>query len=502
MPAPKAMSSSVKTPGFYLRVNLLAAASAPGAGLVTAALVAHSVGGNITANAEVRTCYGPDDVATAIGANSPGRLFADQFFRKVKTIPLDVVAPTAPSGSTATITHVITGTPEDTNTWELEVAGRTTVVDWYAGETIATFLARCVAAISAIRPLPAVAGEGDPGELVIDAAGPGTWGNDITTAARKLRGTGGTITAGGATLAGGTTEYTATTALGLLAAKQYTGIGLVTSNTDALLTSTSSNAHRLKAHILGNNEGLDALLQFGFVGCTGALSGVKAAAVARNFEYMAYPYWQNARSLPGEVCGAEMGDALYGFGLRANYNRIGNLHPDLIGSYDTKGDKLSGAEREDLLNNGVTPLDFVRNGSEAVLVSPITTRCRDTSGNPDFRAYYQTDTFGVMAIADDLRIATPQQFPNCSITEDLPPGADSLPAGVVERRDVEAFVFGRLRTWVPIGVADSNQLEAAIAGGEVIVEIDDADASQVNIFVPLKILKPLAKFSGVVHKVG
>jgi len=191
MPAPKAMSSSVKTPGFYLRVNLLAAASAPGAGLVTAALVAHSVGGNITANAEVRTCYGPDDVATAIGANSPGRLFADQFFRKVKTIPLDVVAPTAPSGSTATITHVITGTPEDTNTWELEVAGRTTVVDWYAGETIATFLARCVAAISAIRPLPAVAGEGDPGELVIDAAGPGTWGNDITTAARKLRGTGG-----------------------------------------------------------------------------------------------------------------------------------------------------------------------------------------------------------------------------------------------------------------------------------------------------------------------
>lgn len=504
MPAPKAMSSSVKTPGFYLKVNLLAAASAVGGGLVTAALVSSKLAsGDITANTEVRTTYGPDDVAQALGPNSPGHLFAVQFFQKVKTIPLDVVSPTPPSGATATITHTVAGAPTDTNSWEIDVAGRTAQVDWYPGEDPDDdFIPRAIGAVNAIRPLPAIAGTGDPGEFVIDATGPGTWGNDIVVAVRKLRGSGGTFTAGGSKLAGGTTEFDATNALAALAAKQYTGIALVTGNTDAVLASNSSNAHRLKTHITTYNEGLDALLQYGFVGCSSSISAVKAAAIARNSEWMSYTFWQNARSLPGELIGADMGDALNAFGLRPNTNRIGNLFPLLFGSYDTKGDKLSGIEREDLLNHGVTPLDFVPNGSECALVNPITTRSQDGAGQPDFRAYYQTDTFGVMAIADDLRISTPQQFPNCSITPDLPPGADSLPAGVVERRDVEAFVYSRLRAWVPLGVANGPALEAAITSGDVIVEIDASDESQVNIFVPLKILKPLAKFSGVVHKVG
>jgi phage tail sheath gpL-like len=504
MPAPKAMSSSVKTPGFYLKVNLLAAASAVGGGLVTAALVSSKLStGDITNDTEVRTCYGPDDVARALGQNGPGHLFSVQFFQQVKTIPLDVVSPVPPSGSAATIVHTASGTPSDTNTWELDVAGRTTQVDWYPGEDVDDdFIPRVIGAINAMRPLPAVAAVGDPGEIVIDAAGPGTWGNDILVAVRKIRGTGGTVTAGGTKLAGGSTEFNATNALGALAAKQYTGLGLVTGNTDAADATSSSNAHRLKTHIMGHNEGLDALLQYGFVGMSSTISAVKAAAIARNNEWMSYTFWQGARSLPGEICGADMGNALNAFGVRPNTNRIGNLLLGLVGSYDNKGDKLSGTEREDLLNHGVTPLDFVPNGSDCVIVNPITTRSQDTAGQPDFRAYYQTDTFGVMAISDDLRIATPQQFPNCSITPDLPPGADSLPAGVVERRDVEAFVYSRLRAWVPLGVANGVHLEAAIAAGEVIVEIDASDESQVNIFVPMKILKPLAKFSGVVHKVG
>jgi phage tail sheath gpL-like len=504
MPAPKAMSSSVKTPGFYLKVNLLAAASAVGGGLVTAALISSKLAsGTITNDTEVRTCYGPDDVAVALGQNGPGHLFSIQFFQHVKTIPLDVVSPVPPSGSTATIVHTASGTPTDTNTWELDVAGRTTQVDWYPGEDVDDdFIPRVVGAINAMRPLPVVAGTGDPGEVVIDAAGPGTWGNDILTAVRKIRGSGGTLTAGGAALAGGSTEFNATNALGTLSSKQYTGLGLVTGNTDAVLATSSSNAHRLKTHIITHNEGLDALLQYGFVGVSSTITAVKAAAIARNNEWMSYSFWQNARSLPGEIIGADMGDALKAFGIRPNTNRIGNLFPSLFGSFDNKGDKLSGTEREDLLNHGVTPLDFVPNGTDCILVNPITTRSQDSAAQPDFRAYYQTDTFGVMAIADDIRIATPQQFPNCSITPDLPPGQDSLPAGVVERRDVEAFVFSRLRAWVPLGVINGVALEAAITSGEVIVEIDASDESQVNIFIPMKILKPLAKFSGVVHKVG
>ena len=73
---------------------------------------------------------------------------------------------------------------------------------------------------------------------------------------------------------------------------------------------------------------------------------------------------------------------------------------------------------------------------------------------------------------------------------------------VVERRDVFSFVVERMRTMGRIGWVQIPYLESVIANGELIVEIDATDASQVNIFIPARAVKPLAKFSGVVHKTG
>lgn len=503
MPAPKAMSSSVKTPGFYLRVNLLAAAANPGLSPARALFIAHKLTtGDITADGEVRTVYGPDDVAVALGEGSPGHLAAIVAFRKYGLLQLDIVAPTAPTGVAATLSLTIVSTPTMTHSFEIDVAGRIVSVDWFAGEVLATFRARVIAAINSVKPRAWIAAANVGAALFdITAVGPGTWGNDIKVRVLRTRGTEVTITGAG-NLASGTGEFNITTALGLVNATQYFAIGVITSNADFALTSASSNLARLKTHIETFNNGLDALLQYGFGGYTGSISTVKAAAIARNSEWMEHCYWQNARSLPCEVLGSELADAVQWFGIRANYNRIGHRHPDLVGSFDKTGDKLTPPEREDLLNNGVTPLDFVSGGEEGYVVSPITTHSIDTGGNPDFRCYYQTDAFGVMAIADDLRTFLPQQYANTSISPNLPEGADSLPEGVVEIRDVESTVYARLRQWVPLGVANGAHLEEQIAAGNVIVEIDASDESQVNIFYPAKIVKPLAKFSGVVHKVG
>lgn len=504
MPAPKAMSSSVKTPGFYLRVNLLAAAANVGGSPVRALLIAHKLTtGNMTPDTEVRTVYGPDDVATALGTGAPGHLAAIVAFRRYGLLQLDLLAPTAPTGVAATLTVTIASTPTTgTQSFDIDIAGRIVNADWFVGEALAVFRARVIAAINSVNPRAWIAAVGGgAGDVTVTALGPGTWGNDIKVRILRTQGVDVTFTGSG-NLATGTGEMNITTALGSVNATEYFGIGLITSNADYAVTTASSNCARLVAHIVTYNNGLDALLQFAFAAYTGTIATAKSGAVARNSEWAAHAYLQNARSLPAELVGSELGDAINWYNVRPNYNRINNQHPDLIGSFDRTGDKLTPPEREDLLNNGVSPLDFVAKGSTIYLVDPITTYCVDTGGNPDFRCFYQSDAFGVMAIAADLRTALPQQYANASISPDLPDGANSLPDGVTEIRDVKSTVLTRLRAWVPKGVANGVHLEQMISNGSVIVEIDATDESQVNIFYPAKIVKPLAKFSGVVNKVG
>jgi len=505
MALPKAVQSSVKTPGIYIAVNLLAGAANAGASALQALLIAHKFsGGDIVEDTEKRRCYGADEVATALNEGTPGHLAAIQMFLAFGNLVLDVIAPTAPSGAAAEQTFTISGAPTDTNQFLFDVAGREIgPVAWAAGEAIAVFRARVVAAVNSVRPLPATAVDGTaPAEVDIVARGGGTWGNDVTVGVRKLSGAGGLVTADGATLAGGATEFNITTALSLVSTTEYAAIGLATSNADASLASASSNAERLMLHIETHKSGLGALLQYGFVGHTGSVANAKLGAIGRNAVDMTYSYARSAQSLPAEVMGWDLGDSMRWYQVRANYNRIGNRAPYLIGSKDPTNDKLSPTESEDLLSNGVSPYNFAPNSDELALVAPITTHSQDSAGNPDNRCYYASDVWGQSAIARDLRTALPQEFPNASITEDLPPNADALPPGVVERKDVYSFCVSRVKGWGRLGVANIPYLDQVIADGSFAVEIDEGDASQVNIFIPDRIVKPLAKMSAVFHKTG
>lgn len=503
MSLPKAVTSSTKTPGFYLQINMLAGASNPGTSELRALLIAAKNGsGTITADTERRQCFGPDDVKTALGEGMPGHLAAIQMFKAFGKISLDVVAPTAPAGATATGILTLTGAPTDRNDFVIDVAGRQIgTFSWPAGESIASARGRLVALIASVKPLPVTAAAGGAGEVTLSAQGAGLWGNDVTYGVTKTAGSGGSIAATAARLTGGTTDFDVTTVLDLVKTKEYAAIGLATSNADATDASTTSNAERLMLHIETYKLGRGAKLQYGFLGHTGSIANVKAGAIGRNSVDMTYAYLQNAQSLPAEVMGWELGDAMNWYTQRSTYNRIGNRAPYLFASKDEPADRLTSTEIEDLLNNGVAPYDYAENSTDIVLVDPITTHSLDAAGAADSRAFYQTDTWGQNAIARDFRVALPQEFPNCSITEDLPPGDDELPEGVVERKDVYSWVVSRMRTWGRLGVADKVQLESAIADNSLAVEIDALDKSQVNIFVPDGIIKPLAKFSAVFNKV-
>lgn len=500
MALPKAVASSVKTPGFYLQINLLAAPANPGGAANRALIMApNSSGGNITANTEVRTCFGPTDVATALGAGTPGHLAAKRLFQRYGQASVDVIAPAASGGAAASGTQTFAGTATENSTIRLRVHGRTIDVPWLNGEASTTFATRASSYVNQQGDDLFVTTAPSTSSVVYTAKVAGPWGNDVTLNASIVAGGGGiSISANPTALTGGTTEPTFATALATVATRQYRRIIACLSNADAADTSSSSNAERLGNHINQYETGSGALLQVGVVGMTGTTSNAKAGAIDRNNEAMQYVLGRAWDDLPAELAGAEVGDALKWIAIRPNYNRIGNVHT-LYGPRDVVTNKLTAAETEDLLANGVTPLDVDSITGATFLVRPITTH--SVSGStPDFRAYDLSDVDGCYSVFEDLRTATPQQFANASITADQPPGADPLPANVVEVKDVRAFLISRLRFWARQGVLSKTALDAAIDANELAVEIDASDGSQVNFFIPMTVIKPLAKFSAVGSK--
>lgn len=503
MPITKAVASSVKTPGVYLRIDLLGPSSNAGTAALRALLIApKGSAGNITANTEVRPCFGADDVATALGSGTPGHLASKRFFRRFPLGRLDVAAPTASAGSSATGTQTFSGTATENSTIRFHIHGRIVEVSWLAGETAAQFVTRAVAAINQNSADLFVTAAADTADIDYTAKVAGPWGNDVRIFVAVYTGGGGiTISANPAALTGGTTEPSIATVLTLVSTTEYAVIIPCLSNADAADTSSSSNAERLANHINTFSTGLGALLQKGVVGITGSTANAKAGAIDRNNERVWYPLGRVWDDLPCEIAATEAGEALARASVRANYNRIGTVYDDLYGPRDVVANRLSAAETEDLLNNGVTPLDVDPLTGQRYLVAPITTHST-SGGAPDYRAYHLSDVFAMDAVFGGLRTALKQEFPNASITEDLPPGSDELPAGVIERRDVLAFAIRYLRGWARDGVVSRTKLDAAIEAQELQVLIDDVDPSQVNIFVPTGIIKPLSKFGVVGSKVA
>lgn len=508
MSFPLAVAPSVRSPGLALVVNLLAGAASPGTAPMRACLLA-SKGtgvGTITADTQLVTLAGADDAKTLLGAGVPGHLTAKAIFAEYPLALVDLVAPAEPAGDAATQTVTFDDTTPVTvsRTVTVEIAGREIQIVWSAGETDIAAATKLVAAIAAqTNDLPVTAGNGAGSLAVVTITfkQKGTIGNDCLLYLTVADGTGGSVALGGAALAGGTTESVLTTALSTIAGREYDIIIPCLSNTDVDAASATSGPGRLKTHIQNLDHGFSAKLQQGVIGATGSLSATKTGAAQHDFGPFEYIFCNAARSLPCEFAGAEAGARLRDEAIDPAANRIGTLYRAVLyGARDLVANTLTEAQVEDALQSGVTPVTYTANGEERVS-RPITTYFKDTAGNPDDRILDVSRVTGTYAVAKDLRSALPAEFPHAKLSADLPPGDDALPEGVIEVRDVRAFVIARLRFWQQRGVIRRDKLDAAIADGTLIVRVNPSDASQCDIVLPLSIVPPLAKFSVVVQKV-
>jgi phage tail sheath gpL-like len=503
---PVAVAPSVRSPGLYLLINLLAGQSSPGSGRLRGLIMASKIAaGTITADTQVvASVAGPDAVSTYLGSGTLGHLASKALFTENPLAQVDLVAPAAPAGAAAAQTITFAAGPPSV-TWTItgEIAGRPIECQWIAGASDIAGAAALAAAINAkSTDLPVTAANGGTAICTVTCKQLGTIGNDVKLSFAAANGATGTITVGGATLTGGTLEMDISNALATVAGTEYDYILICASNTDVIAASATSAPGDAKTHVTLYQTGRGAKLQQVIVGCTSAIASVKTGTGQHNFGPMQYVYCQGGRSLPCEWAAAEMGARMREETIDPDVNRIEMPYrATLYGAKDLNADALTDTECEDLLWYGVSPIVYDTSGNP-LPARPITTYHKDGTGAPDDRLLDTSRVTGTYAVAKDLRVAIPREFPNCKLSEDLVPGDDPLPEGVVEVRDIKSFVNSRIRYWIGRGVVIRDKYETALTDGSFIVRVNPTDPSQCDIVLPVGMVPPLAKFSVVVQHVG
>lgn len=510
MTIPLAVSPTTLGPGLYMDIDLLAGAASPSTGLLKVALLASkSSDGDLTNDTEVRSGSGVTSAKTAFGQGTVGALSAAQLHAKYPTAQIDFVSP-VPGLGAATLAITLAGAPGSNNVIDCDIHGVEWEVAWLVGETAADVATRLINSIlQRTASLACTAASGGAGIADITSKVAGNVGNDIKVRMTLRSGTTGTETINTGTsvsapLAGGTTDPDLTNALAAIAGEEYHYIVPCLSNTDVANVASANNLSKIKTHIDAYNTGKDAKLQQCVVGYTGTVALAIASAPHSNsignsekFEML---LCINGRSLPGVWAGREAGGRLAAVSLDPAANRIGELLDGCVGAYDKIADKPTAAEIESALGNGVSLVSYTAQGLEE-LVRPVTTHSQDAAGGPDRRLLDVQNVDATYIVARDLRSSMWTEFKGAKITEDVPAGEDPPPAGVVEERDIKAFATSRLQFWARDGVINRAALEAAIADGTLIVQVNASDATQVDCVLPFEIIQPLAKLGVVVQRV-
>lgn len=505
MSGPVAVAPSILTPGIYINVNLLSGAPSPGTGVLKILLLApKGSSGTLTVDTELLDGGGPDSAAAAFGSGTPGHLAAKRIYAEYPAAQVTFGAPTAGAGS-STLNVTASGSPAANTAVEFDIMGRVIEVAWNALETADTFKARAILQINSYgSDLAVVASSGGTGIITFTGKVTGRISNDVLVRALLTAAQNGTeaINTGTYTnLSGGTTDPDMTTILAAAAGEEFAYIALCTSNVDAELTTSSANAYRAKTHVGTYNTGLNASLQQVITAATRTQAAAKAAAVALNTGVVQFVHCVNGRSLPCEFVGREVGGRVAAESIDPAANRIGEEFDGVYASANPTADKLTQAQSEDAIGNGLSPISYNAVGTP-IMVRPITTYSVDSGGAADRRLLDVQNVSATYAVVRDMRSALPAEFPKAKIQRDSLPTEEPPPAGVIEERDIKAFVINRLRFWQRKGVIQGATLDEVILDGSLSVFVNDSDSTQVDIVMPMRIIQPLAKFGVVAQRLA
>lgn len=493
---------SSPTPGISLKVNLKPAGG-DASGDLKILLIApkNTSGGSITAEAAPVEIAGVAEAAAQWGAGSLGAAMARAVRSVNPTVRMFASAPNASAGAAAAGSFTFASAPTSDMTFRLWVSGRYKDVAWLVGEAVNDARTRALARLAELvgkAHATFTAAVGD-GVITVTAPATGPTGNDVTISVELLEGAGGTCTASGTNLSGGTTEVDVANALAAAADDEYDYIVLAVSNASA--AATTGNLAALETHLLAYDEGPDAFLQQGVIGHTGARTAVAASAQARNEQVLEIINAQGSRSLPCEVAAAEAADVALLRALYSSYNRIGRELPILLPLVPADENPTL-PQSDACLRAGVSYVRYTTDG-RAVVGRAVTTYTVDSEGT----TLYPTDRNEVDAMFDaakDIRRVIRSEYPSSFIKRDIDVAeGEDVPARTVQEADVKATIVSRvLSYWCRgnRGVFSRAYFQSKVDDGTLICRVNDDDETQVDIFLPLKPSKLWAKTGLMVEK--
>lgn len=508
MSFPTAVAASVRSPGFYLLVNLLAGTVSLGAAPLRGCILAViGAGGDLTANTEIRQAVaGADAAGTAFLPGMPGHLAAKRAFEEHPLALIDLVGVAPPAGVAASGTFTFTlGSPPVVTAVVLDflIAGRAKEISWNPGESLTTVAAKVAAYYTSITAdLPCLV-TSSLGVVNVVCKEEGTYGNDIEISVTRRSGglpADATCTASGATLTGGTLTSDISTALGTIAGQEYDFIlCVVGGNTDTNTAASTSCPSRVATHIETYQTGASAKLQQGIFGVTGTLANAKVGTAYQNDVNLQFVLGRGYLSLPCEVGGAELGRRLRMEADDPTVNANGTAYKaQLYPPANLVSGELTAPEREDALQSGVTTI--VHNTSGVPLVDrPITTHWKDDAGNADDRCLDVAVPSGTYRFAKRLRVTLPAEFRGAKLSDNLVEGDDPLPPGTVEVREIQQFVIAELKAFVALGWFDQAFTLEAIANDEVIARVNPGNRNQCDLVIPTRVSAAYLKTSAVVN---
>jgi phage tail sheath gpL-like len=504
---PLAANPTSPTPGLWLRVDLVPSTASPGSSTLRALIAGpkNQGAGDITVETEIRTVYSLSEVETAAGVGSLPALAYAALTAADPMAQVDLICPTASAGNQAAGAIALSGTVVD-GTACCFIDGVEIQVPIYAGEALTVWRDRAVELIGRhAHEIHYTPSAGSAGSVTLTAKAKGPAGNDGVFRCKLIDASGMTLAA--TQPSAGSTELDYSTALGNCASREYDYIGLCLSNADA--ESTTGSVADLQDHINGHNSGLGAKLQQGVVGHIGTIAQAKVVTAVLNDQVMQYKTCSNAEALPCQVMADEIGDRMKRRRLEYNANRIGTLMR-VPGSSDPIGDApIAPTETDDALSHGVSLCSYNSAGLP-YLLRAVTTYQETTGGS----AVLCTDCNEVDALYDfakDLRTKLITEYSGKKVTESATEASDTpeepLPENVVETNEIKASIVAVTEGfWIPKGVIDRTSFRAAVDptsdGEKLAVSVNDTDETQVDIYIPAKACKVLAKIGVYVRKVA
>lgn len=426
--------------------------------------------GSATAD-EIYSITSEQQAINLFGAGSQLHNMANFYFKDPRVTDLSMAAVTEPSGAKSTGDITFTGTATASGTINLYIGGRRVTASVAIGDTAAEIASAIVSAITAKTDLAVTAAVngGDDTQVDVTAKNFGPMGDairfDFNLASDEETPAG--ITTSTNAMSGGSGDPTLTTLITNMGETQYNGI------VSPWIDSTTLGA--LKDEMESRGSAARMVEGMLFAATVDTVSTANTLGNSYNSKFLSITNVRGCPNLPYEIAASLLKKVMV-------HGSIDPARPfqtlELTGVTAPKvADRLSPAERESHLNNGIATMSVTNSGE--VLVERLITTYKQNPAGADDIAYLDVNTLLTLSyLRYDFRNSLKLKFPRHKIAN----VSDRIAAGqpVLTPLIAKAHAIDKFQSWASkVLVEDIKQFK-----DELIVERNADDPNRMDFLLP------------------